>query len=251
MAVITAVRAADMRYLDRAHASLLGQSAVDWEWHVEIDGLDVSEPWSVLDDRVHVRCSGRQLGVAAARNLALVGVRAPVLTVLDADDGLPPGALARHLAELRSQRVFAVSGAARVVDDLTGDQSIREPSAPEGTYDAGQLPELALEHARLPTPTQCASFRTDALRAVGGWPGMVLCQDVAAFMLVAQRWPVRVLHDVLYEYHRRPGQSTETQELERHDLMHRSRLLLAQQLQAQRALSASDAVVEPVSEPTY
>lgn len=243
------MRAADQHLLPRAHASLIEQG-VEWRWVVEIDGR-AEQVWDPQDDRVSVKASQRTLGVAAARNLALVAVITPYVALLDADDVLPIGSLATVLAGLKSSGCFAVSGGLRVVDDVSGAVHQRLPSAAAGVYAAGALPSLALQQRNLPTPTQAVTYRADALRAIGGWPGMVLCQDVAAFMLVAERWPVLVMHEVLYEYHRRDGQSTAATELAQHDLMLRSRVLLAQQLQAHRALFESCAMVVATDAPTY
>lgn len=247
--VLTAVRSTDQHLLDRAYASLADQD-VDWQWLVEVDGEN-AVTWRVDDPRVTVRAAQRNLGVSAARNLALVAAEAPWLTVLDADDELPPRVLRYVLDQVRSSGCFALSGALDVIDDATGLGEVRRPIAAPGTYPADSLPSLALELGQLPTPTQAVTFRTDALRAIGGWPGMVLCQDVAAFMLVAQRWPVQVTHEVVYRYHRRPGQSTSVSELAQHDLMLRSRILLAQQVQASRELADCSGVVATVRSPTY
>jgi cellulose synthase/poly-beta-1,6-N-acetylglucosamine synthase-like glycosyltransferase len=247
--VLTAARARDQHLLPRAHASLRAQG-VSWQWLVEVDG-PAAAVWSPDDDRVTVRASHRALGVSAARNLALVDVRTPYVVVLDADDTLPPDALRYVVDALQRSGSFALSGSLREVNGSSAGDRIRLPMVAAGTHAAGAIPAAALALGMLPTPTQAVTFRADALRAVGGWPGMVLCQDVAAFMLVAQRWPVDISHHVVYEYHRRPGQSTDPTELAKHDLMRRSRLLLAQQLQARTRLSASASHVMAVTEPTY
>lgn len=237
--VLTAVRGSDVWLLARPYASLLAQADPDWRWVVEVDG-----PWDPsavpaavrTDARVDLAGSGYRMGVSAARNLALARVDSSWLVVLDGDDELSAGALCAYRALVTADATLAaITAGFRCVEEGTPG-AVNLPVADAGRYGPGELPRHALALEMLPVKTQVVAYRADALRALGGWPGLPLCQDVAAFMSVALQHPVQVSHEVLYSYHRWRGQATDVRALREHDLMLRSRTFLAQQLAAALAL---------------
>lgn len=101
--VVTAVHAPSATYLPEAHRSLCDQELpYGWEWHwvIREDGTtDEVSPYVPDDPRVTFR-QGRRGGPGVARTIALAHAEGEYVKVLDADDQLTPGALARDLAAL-------------------------------------------------------------------------------------------------------------------------------------------------------
>lgn len=91
-------------YIGDAFESLLNQNFKDWEALVVEDGsedntLEVCRRYSALDSRIKLISapSSSPLGPAAARNIALDAAAGNWIVCLDADDVLPPAALAKYL----------------------------------------------------------------------------------------------------------------------------------------------------------
>ncbi|MEV5463425.1 glycosyltransferase family A protein, partial [Streptomyces cellulosae] len=101
--VVTAVHGPSAPFLPEAYASLCAQrlpEGWDWHWVVQEDGegADV-RPCVPSDARVTFR-QGRAGGPGVARTIALAHADGAYVKVLDADDRLAPGVLARDLAVL-------------------------------------------------------------------------------------------------------------------------------------------------------
>ncbi len=125
--------------IDRAIASALDDAPVAAECVVVDDGstdgtADVVARLAAADPRIRLIASPVNAGVSAARNLALAEVRGRWLLFLDADDRLPPGAVAALLAPTADPTVRAVigqrvqtDGQRRWIAGIYDQPDIREP----------------------------------------------------------------------------------------------------------------------------
>ncbi|MCZ9346376.1 glycosyltransferase family 2 protein, partial [Streptomyces sp. TRM76130] len=103
--VVTAVHAPSAPFLRDAFDSLRAQELPDgwdWQWIVQEDGrTDAVRPCVPADPRVTFR-QGRPGGPGVARTMALARAEGEYVKILDADDRLTAGALARDLAVLEA-----------------------------------------------------------------------------------------------------------------------------------------------------
>ena len=125
--------------IERAIASALDGAPVAIECVVVDDGStdgtgDVVAGLAAADPRIRLVASPVNVGVSAARNLALAEVRGRWLLFLDADDRLAPGAIAALLAPTADPTVRAVigqrvqtDGHRRWVAGIYDQPDIREP----------------------------------------------------------------------------------------------------------------------------
>lgn len=143
---------------------------------------------ALADDRVtHLRLPVR--GLPNARNVALGRVRHPVLLYLDDDVRLRPGCLAAHLACYRDPGVVGVGGRIRERVVRPNHPVLANRIGSDGRVrtnldwpDWGELQTLKGAHM---------SFRTAALRAVGGFDrrygGTAFLEDADASTRVRHR----------------------------------------------------------------
>ena len=90
-----------MQFLPEAYASLVDQAMPPgwtWQWLIQEDGSTGAARLQVPADDDRVSCgTGRPLGPAIARTLAISRATGELIKVLDSDDVLAPGALARDI----------------------------------------------------------------------------------------------------------------------------------------------------------
>ncbi|MFE3383010.1 glycosyltransferase family 2 protein, partial [Streptomyces anulatus] len=101
--IVTAVHGPSAHFLPEAFKSLCEQELPEgWEWHwvIQEDGRGEVVSRHVPDDRRVTFAQGRAGGPGTARTMALAHADGEYVKVLDADDQLPAGALARDLAAL-------------------------------------------------------------------------------------------------------------------------------------------------------
>lgn len=162
------------RHLRTALASVQAQTLCEWECIV-VDDASTDDTPAILaeasraDPRIRSIRSARNIGVSAARNLALEQARGAFIQFLDADDAIAPAKLERQAAYLEAHPDVAMvcSDMAHFTDspdlgapgELRTDERIDGPGAPV-------LKRLLRGNViRINT----ALARTDALRAVGGF----------------------------------------------------------------------------------
>ena len=131
VSVVTAVHAPSVGYLPAAYESLADQvmpAGWAWEWLVQEDGTTGSARAALPDDdRISVG-TGRPLGPGVARTYALGRSNGELVKVLDADDLLTPGALAREIAVFAAHADIGWT-TCRAVDLLPDGTAVEHPNS--------------------------------------------------------------------------------------------------------------------------
>ncbi|MER6467219.1 glycosyltransferase family 2 protein [Streptomyces collinus] len=184
--VVTAVHAPSARFLPEAHKSLCAQwlpHGWEWRWVIQEDGrTDEVGPYVPDDARVSFR-QGRPGGPGIARTLALAHADGEYVKVLDADDQLIPGALARDLAALEADRTLGWA-TCRVLDLLPDGSTAGFPGDPaEGPVERGSVLRHWRENGfRAPVHPATLFVRRDLLTALGGWMALPASEDTGLLL---------------------------------------------------------------------
>ena len=190
ISIITAAYAPLAQYFPETINSVLSQELPhrwELEWLVQEDGTD-SQLADVVTglSRVSYSANQAQAGIATTRNLALTRATGDLVQVLDHDDILLPGALARLIPRFEDPLVHWVVGQA---DDLMPDGTRRpyESALPFGVIEAGAVNTWAIEHYGN-WPIHCAGLvlRTHLVRAFGGWGAVPVDDDVMMFSALSE-----------------------------------------------------------------
>ncbi|MFI9170979.1 glycosyltransferase family 2 protein [Streptomyces lincolnensis] len=193
--VVTAVHAPSAPFLPEAHASLCAQELPGgWEWHwvIQEDGTtDAVSPYVPDDPRVTFR-QGRPGGPGVARTMALAHADGAYVRILDADDRLTPGALARDLAALEGDRALGWA-ASRALDLLPDGSTVGFPGDPaEGPVERGAVLDFwAANDFRAQIHPATLFVRRDLLIALGGWMALPASEDTGlllALNAVSRGW---------------------------------------------------------------
>lgn len=210
--VITAVHPPSAKFLPEAYKSLCDQELPDgWEWHwvIREDGRSEDVAPHVPDDpRVTFR-QGRAGGPGVARTMALAEADGDYVKILDADDQLAPGALARDLAVLESDRGIGWT-TSRVLDLLPDGSTLGFDQDPEGgPIERGEVLRHWQEHNyRAQVHPATLFMRRDLLVALGGWMALPASEDTGLLLAldaVSRGWFTR---EVGLIYRKWEGQST-------------------------------------------
>jgi len=183
--IITAVHAPSARFLPEAYASLRAQELPggwEWRWVIQEDGqTDEVRPYVPDDPRVTFR-QGRAGGPGVARTIALAHTTGPYVKVLDADDLLTPGALARDLAVLEADPALGWA-TSRALDRLPDGSTVGFPGDPdEGPLASGALLAHWKAHS-LPLVVPGTLFvRRELLLALGGWMALPASEDTGLLL---------------------------------------------------------------------
>jgi GT2 family glycosyltransferase len=163
----------------RAVGSALDQALDELEVVVVDDGSDVPVDAAleeIRDDRLRVVRLERNRGVSAARNTALRLARAPLVAQLDADDSWHQNHLASLLPAFADPIVGLAYGNAEVIGHPAGrDRWLELPgngAPPRSVTGPREHPvnELGVLYRGNPIPAVATVLRTEAARAVGGYP---------------------------------------------------------------------------------
>ena len=211
VSILTAAYAPSATYLATTAASVLAQRLpAGWnlEWVIQEDGGDPRLAGQ-FDEDPHVRyaANGTQLGIALTRNLALSRVAGDLVQVLDHDDVLLPGAIALLVDAFECHPIHWAVGAA---DDLMEDGARRawDSALPFGLLPAGTVNRWAEEHGGN-WPVHCAGLmmRTATLRALGGWGGTPVDDDIVLFAALAELGAGWNEKTVTWLYRQHPAQA--------------------------------------------
>ncbi|MEV3967086.1 glycosyltransferase family 2 protein [Streptomyces sp. NPDC050698] len=193
--VVTAVHGPHARFLPEAYASLRAQRLpAGWEWHWVIQEDGESErvrPYVPADHRVTFR-QGRAGGPGVARTMALAHGDGAYVKVLDADDRLTPGALARDLAVLEGDPGLGWA-TSRVLDLLPDGSTVGFPGDPDqGPIERGAVLEHWRANGFLAQVHPASLFvRRELLLALGGWMALPASEDTGlllALNAVSRGW---------------------------------------------------------------
>lgn len=212
----------DERYLGQALDSIVGQSFRDLEVVVSDDGsadstVDVAEAWIAKDDRIRLVRNEVNLGMTENWNRALAEARSPLVFKLDADDVLEPDALRLLVESLESdQRIaFAACRTIECDESLTAASPFHgEGALRSAGIDPGQdhrlagwtLFDLSFDDVQL-FHSSSQMYRTDELRAMGGWDTTWSCASDTELLLrlLASDRAVAQIGAVGVRYRRRPS----------------------------------------------
>ncbi|WP_406331393.1 glycosyltransferase family 2 protein [Streptomyces sp. NBC_00203] len=184
--IVTAVHGPSAKFLPEAYKSLSEQELPDgWEWHwvIQEDGkTDDVAPYVPADERVTFR-QGRPGGPGVARTVALAHADGEYVKVLDADDQLAPGTLARDLAALENDRTVGWA-TSRVLDFMPDGSTVGFPGDPDnGPIERGVVLDYWKANGfRAQVHPATLFVRRDLLLALGGWMALPASEDTGLLL---------------------------------------------------------------------
>ncbi|WP_328547580.1 glycosyltransferase family 2 protein [Streptomyces platensis] len=210
--IVTAVHPPSAHFLPDAYRSLCRQELPDgWEWHwvIQEDGTsDAVAPHVPDDGRVTFR-QGRAGGPGVARTIALAHAEGEYLKVLDADDQLAPGALARDLAALEGDPGLGWA-TSRVLDLLPDGSTAGFPGDPEpGPVERGAVLDYWKANGfRAQVHPATLFMRRDLVLALGGWMALPASEDTGLLLALNATSRGWFSSEVGLHYRKWPGQAT-------------------------------------------
>ncbi|MEU0528050.1 glycosyltransferase family 2 protein [Streptomyces niveus] len=211
--VITAVHGPSAHLLPEAYKSLRAQELPEgweWQWLVQEDGRtdDVAPHVPDDDSRVIFR-QGRRGGPGTARTLALAHADGEYVKVLDADDQLPTGALARDLAALESDATLGWA-TSRVLDLMPDSSTVGFEGDPDnGPLERGTVLDYWSTHDfRAPVHPATLFARRDLVLALGGWMALPASEDTGLLLALDSVSCGWFTSEVGLLYRKWPGQAT-------------------------------------------
>ncbi|MFE9254104.1 glycosyltransferase family 2 protein [Streptomyces sp. NPDC006879] len=210
--IVTAVHAPSAHFLPDAYRSICEQGLPDgWEWHwlIQEDGkTDQVAPHVPDDERVSFR-QGRSGGPGVARMMAMAHADGDYVKVLDADDQLAPGVLARDLAALEADASIGWA-TSRVLDFLPDGSTAGFPGDPEpGVIEPGEVLEYwKANDFRAQVHPATLFVRKDLLLALGGWMALPASEDTGLLMALNATSRGWFSAEVGLLYRKWPGQAT-------------------------------------------
>ncbi|WP_406478389.1 glycosyltransferase family 2 protein [Streptomyces platensis] len=210
--IVTAVHPPSAHFLPDAYRSLCRQELPEgWEWHwvIQEDGTsDAVAPHVPDDPRVTFR-QGRAGGPGVARTIALAHAEGEYLKVLDADDQLAPGALARDLAALEGDPGLGWA-TSRVLDLLPDGSTAGFPGDPEpGPVERGAVLDYWKANGfRAQVHPATLFMRRDLVLALGGWMALPASEDTGLLLALNATSRGWFSSEVGLHYRKWPGQAT-------------------------------------------
>ena len=209
ISVVTPVHDKSLIYLRSAFDSLVGQSMPvgwNWEWLVQEDGdVTAAVPH---DPRIRVARS-RHSGPAIARTLALGRSRGSLIKVLDADDQLTPGALARDIDVMTASPDIGWTTAAALDLFPDGSTAAHDANPDPGPLAADEVVDFWLAHDfRLPVHPATLCIRRDLIMALGGWMALPASEDTGLLIAASVVSPGYFIAEPGMLYRKWPGQMT-------------------------------------------
>jgi hypothetical protein len=206
--LITAVRDPAPGFLREAAESVAQQvlpPGWELEWLVQEDG---EQPAAAGDcPGARYEANGAQLGTATTRNLALSRARGELTAVLDGDDLLLPGGLAKLVQAFADHPGigWAVGQADDLIDGVRVPFTLRYPCGP---VPAGLIGKLYEETGLCQVACAGLVMPTGIVRAFGGWAAIPRAQDVGLFIAVSEIYDGYQEPAVTWAYRHHPGQTT-------------------------------------------
>jgi glycosyltransferase involved in cell wall biosynthesis len=199
-------------HLTAAYESLRAQEMPRgwrWQWVVQEDG-ETGDLARILpsDGRISTG-SGRWSGEPTTRNMCLSRATGELVKVLDADDQLMPGTLAREITILTTQPDIGWT-TCRVLDLLPDGSTAGFDDPPHGPIELGEVLEHWRTHdyrASVHPATLC--IRTDLVLALGGWMALAGSGDTGLLLAANAISRGYFISDVGLLYRKWPGQMTQ------------------------------------------
>jgi glycosyltransferase involved in cell wall biosynthesis len=213
ISVITAVHTPAVRYLPDAFASLERQtlpSGWEWQWVIQEDGETGNASDAVPTDARISLGSGRPGGPGVARTLGLSRVEGSLVKVLDADDVLTPGALARDIDVLANHPHIGWT-TAKGLDLLPDGTTVSwdQDDPPEGPLSGAFVFDFWREHDyRLPVLPATLCIRRELALALGGWMALPASEDTGLLLAASVVSAGYFISQTGILYRKWPGQST-------------------------------------------
>ncbi|MFC4034058.1 glycosyltransferase family 2 protein [Streptomyces polygonati] len=210
--VITAVHPPAAPFLADAYESLCAQELPGgWEWHwiIQEDGYGDAVAPHVPDDPRITFHQGRPGGPGVARTMALAFASGPYVKVLDADDQLTPGALARDLALLEADPALGWA-TSRVLDLLPDGSTAGFDQDPEdGPIERGAVVTFwKANNFRAQVHPATLFIRRDLLLALGGWMALPASEDTGLLLALNTVSQGHFTREYGLLYRKWPGQAT-------------------------------------------
>ncbi|RXS83796.1 glycosyltransferase [Streptomyces sp. TM32] len=210
--VVTAVHAPSAHFLPEAYRSLRRQELPEgweWQWVIQEDGRSDEVASHVPDDERVIFRQGRPGGPGVARTIALAHAEGEYLKVLDADDQLPPGTLARDLAALEGDRSLGWA-TSRAVDLLPDGSTAGFPGDPEpGPIERGAVLDFWKANGfRAQVHPATLFMRRDLVLALGGWMALPASEDTGLLLALNATSRGWFTPEVGLLYRKWPGQAT-------------------------------------------
>ncbi len=213
ISVITPVHVARAEYLGEAYDSLNSQVLPEgWEleWIVQEDGLTGKIAAVLPDDPRISSGSGRPGGPGTARTLALSRAQGRLVKVLDADDLLTSGTLARDIMTMTAHPRIGWTTARAL--DLRPDGSVvsfEKDDPDEGYLARGTLLSRWEEDGhRAPVHPATLCLRRELLLALGGWMALPASEDTGLLLAANALADGYFIATPGLLYRKWPGQST-------------------------------------------
>ncbi len=213
VSVITAVHGPSIGYLAQAYASLTAQEMPDgwdWQWLAQEDGQHnlLIDHLPNADPRISGG-SGRPGGPGVARTLALARAEGEYIKVLDADDQLTPGTLARDIAALEEHPDIGWT-TSRVLDLMPDGHTIGfDMDPPAGRIARGEVLALWKAHDyRAPVHPATLCMRRGLLLALGGWMALPASEDTGLLLAASVTTEGWFTPEPGLLYRKWPGQMT-------------------------------------------
>ncbi len=186
----------DAHYLPDAIASLLAQDP-PFDEVIVVDDGSARDPSHALDPFENLRLICQpNLGLSAARNTGLEAVGSEFVVFLDADDRLLEGATRAASATFATNpEAGAVYGGFRRVDRQL------VPVSSDEHHPMGNDPFFDLLHGNLIAMHATVTYRTAALREIGGFDtSLQSCEDYDVYLRLAQGYPIVSFDAIVAEY---------------------------------------------------
>ncbi|MDT3395231.1 glycosyltransferase family 2 protein [Streptomyces sp. B1866] len=210
--VITAVHAPSAHLLPDAYQSLCVQELPDgweWRWVIQEDGeTDGVAPYVPDDKRVIFR-QGRPGGACVARTMALAQTDGKYVKVLDADDQLAPGVLARDLAIAEADPSIGWT-TSRVLDLMPDGSTVGFDGDPDdGPIERGAVLDYWTAHGfRAQVHPATLFVRRDLVLSLGGWMALPASEDTGLLLALNATSRGWFSHEVGLLYRKWEGQVT-------------------------------------------
>jgi glycosyltransferase involved in cell wall biosynthesis len=186
ISAVTPVYKPVLEYLKAAYESLASQelpAGWTWQWVVQEDGQTGDVAAMLPDDPRISSGAVRRSGESVTRTMCLSRAKGELIKVLDADDILTPGTLAREIAVLSANQHVGWT-TCRVLDLLPdGSTQGFEFDPAEGLITRGAVLEHWRAHDyRAPVHPATLCMRRDLVFALGGWMALPGSGDTALLM---------------------------------------------------------------------